>query len=92
MVEARLEQFDHLILSGLREGSFPAKPERPILLNARLRKKLGLPRWQDALARDAELFLRLVHNAPSVLLTWAREDGGKPCLPSPFMLRNRLPP
>ncbi len=87
MVEARLETFDYLILAGLREGSFPTKPERPIFMNGRLRQRLALPRWQDALARDAELFLRLLHNAPNVLLTWPKEDGGKPCLPSPFILR-----
>lgn len=87
MVEARLERFDHLILAGLREGVFPKKTQRPLLLPGRIRRRLDLPGWQDALGRDAELFLRLVQGAPRVLLTWPVEEGGQPVLPSPFVSR-----
>ena len=90
LVEARLESFDNLIIAGLRDGVFPSRPQRPLLLGGGVRDRLGLPGWRDALSRDAELFLRLLHNAPEVLLTWYTEEEGQPVLPSPFVSRLRL--
>lgn len=87
LVEARLERHDHLIIAGLNEGKFPTRRKRPLFLDSRVRAQLGLPQWKEALARDADLFLRLVHNAPQVLLTWSVEDGGQPLLPSPLVER-----
>jgi ATP-dependent helicase/nuclease subunit B len=90
LVEARLESYDHLIVAGLRDGIFPSRPQRPLLLGGGIRDRLGLPGWRDSLSRDAELFLRLLHNAPDVLLTWTTEEEGQPVLPSPFVSRLRL--
>lgn len=90
LVEARLESFDNLIIAGLRDGVFPSRPLRPLLLGGGIRDRLGLPGWRDALSRDAELFLRLLHNAPEVLLTWSTEEEGQPVLPSPFVSRLQL--
>ena len=90
LVEARLESYDHLIIAGLRDGVFPSRPPRPLLLGGSIRGRLGLPGWRDALSRDAELFLRLLHNAPEVLLTWSTEEEGQPVLPSPFVSRLQL--
>lgn len=87
LVEARLERFDHLILAGMREGVFPSRTRRPLLLPGRVRRGLGLPVWQESAGRDAELFLRLLHNAPHVLITWPVEDAGRPVLPSPLVSR-----
>jgi ATP-dependent helicase/nuclease subunit B len=41
-------------------------------------------------SRPQRLFLRLLHNAPDVLLTWTTEEEGQPVLPSPFVSRLRL--
>jgi ATP-dependent helicase/nuclease subunit B len=90
LVEARLENFDNLIVAGLRDGVFPAKPQRPLLLGGAVRDRLGLPGWRDGLSRDAELFLRVLHNAPDVVLTWSTEEEGRPVLPSPFVSRLQL--
>jgi inactivated superfamily I helicase/RecB family exonuclease len=90
LVEARLERYDNLIIAGLNEGRFPTRRQRPLFLDSRVRSGLALPLWNDALARDADLFLRLVHNAPRVLLTWSTEDGGQPLLPSAFVERLML--
>lgn len=87
LVEARLERYDHLIVAGLREGVFPMRTRRPLLLTGKTRRRLGLPVWQEEQARDAELFLRLLHAAPRVLLTWPVEDQGQPALPSPLVSR-----
>jgi len=90
LVEARLEVFDNLIMAGLRDGVFPSRPQRALLLGGGIRDRLGLPGWRDALSRDAELFLRLLHNAPEVLLTWSTEEEGQPVLPSTFVSRLQL--
>ena len=90
LVEARLESFDNLIITGLRDGVFPSRPQRPLLLGGGIRDRLGLPGWRDALSRDAELFLRLLHNAPEVLLTWSIEEEGRKALPSSFVSRLQL--
>ncbi len=89
-VEARLEKYDHLILAGMAEGKFPARRRRPLFLNAALRHKLGLPDWRRSVSRDAALFLRLLYNAPKVLVTWPTEEIGRPVLPSPFVERLAL--
>jgi len=89
-LEARLESFDNLIIAGLRDGIFPARPQRPLLLGGAVRERIGLSGWRDGLGRDAELFLRLLHNAPEVLLTWSTEEEGQPVLPSPFVSRLQL--
>ena len=90
LVEARLEVFDNLIIAGLRDGVFPSRTQPPLLLGGGIRDRLGLPGWRDALSRDAELFLRLLHNAPEVLLTWSTEEDGQPVLPSTFISRLQL--
>lgn len=90
LVEARLEQFDTLIVAGLTEGVFPARTRRPLFLNARLRENLGLPVWRETRALDSELFLRLLHNGQNVILTWSVEAAGQPMLPSSFVSRLTL--
>jgi len=90
LVEARLEIFDNLIIAGLRDGVFPSRPQRAILLGGGIRDRLELPGWRDALSRDAELFLRLLHNAPEVLLTWSTQEDGQKVLPSTFVSRLQL--
>jgi len=90
LVEARLEKSDVLILAGLRDGVFPKKSPRPLFLTGALRERLGLPGWTSALARDAELFTRLIHGAPEVMLTWSTEEDGAPTLPSSFVSRLEL--
>jgi len=87
MLEARLENYDLLVLAGLREDVFPDRSQRPLFLGDVTRHRLGLPNWRDKLALHAELFLRLLHNGREVVLTWPEERLGQPCLPSPFVFR-----
>lgn len=86
-LEARLERFDLLVVGGLADGSLPRRPARPAFLGRRAREALGLPGRRDSLDADAELFLRLLHGAPRVALTWPAEDEGVPVLPSPLLER-----
>ena len=90
LVEARLARTDLLILAGLNEGVFPAPAATPVVLPGRVRRLLGLPTWREARARDAELFLRLLHGAPAVELSWSRRRERPPALPSPLVERLRL--
>lgn len=86
-LEARLERFDLLVVGGLADGSLPRRPARPAFLGRRAREALGLPGRRDSLDADAELFLRLLHGAPRVVLTWPGEDDRGPVLPSPLVDR-----
>ncbi len=90
LIEARLEKYEHLILAGLKDSVFPAPVHRQPLLTPRVLGHLGLPGWQEHAGLDAELFLRLLHNAAQVTLTWPREEAGQPILPSPLVSRLAL--
>jgi ATP-dependent helicase/nuclease subunit B len=90
LLEARLEEYDLLILAGTGEEVFPGRLRRPLLLSEGARAALGLPRWPQELGRQADLFLRLLHAGRSLVVTWPAERLGQPCLPSPFVLRIAL--
>ncbi len=90
LVEARLARSDLLVLAGLNDGVFPAAAATQVVLPGRVRRLLGLPTWREARARDAELFLRLLHGAPDVALSWSRWREQQPALPSPLVARLQL--
>ncbi len=90
LVEARLERADLAILAGLGQETFPGKLPRPLFLDDRLRRGLELSRWRERAGRDGELFLRLLHVAPRVVITWPCERQGQPALPSPLAQRLQL--
>ena len=90
LVEARLARSDLLVLAGLNDGVFPTAASTPVVLPGRVRRKLDLPTWRESRARDAELFLRLLHGAPEVVVTWSRRRDGQPALPWPLVERLQL--
>ena len=90
LVEARLARSDLLVLAGLNDGVFPTTASTPVVLPGRVRRQLDLPTWRESRARDAELFLRLLHGAPEVVVTWSRRRDGQPALPSPLVERLQL--
>ncbi len=90
LLEARLEEYDLLILAGTGEEVFPGRLRRPLLLGEGFRMVMDLPRWPQELGRQADLFLRLLHAGRSVVVTWPAERLGQPCLPSSFVLRLAL--
>ena len=87
LVEARLESADLLVLAGLGQDRFPGRLERPLFLPDPVRRALDLPHWRARAGRDAELFLRLLHAAPRLLVTWSRQIDGREALPSPLVQR-----
>jgi ATP-dependent helicase/nuclease subunit B len=91
LLEARLETYDLLVVAGLGESVFPDEPRRRTLLLGRSwRERNGLPDWRQDLGLDAELLLRLLHNGKRVVVTWSREQDGRPALPSPLLGRLML--
>ncbi len=90
LLEARLERFDLLVIAGANEEVFPGRLRRPLFLGDAARTAAGLPTWRERLGLQGELFLRLLHAADRVVVTWARERGGQPALPSPLVERLTL--
>lgn len=87
LVEARLEVADLLVLAGMSQDVFPGRLARPLLLPDALRQRMGLQTWRALADEKSELFLRLMHAAPRVVITWPREREGRDALPSPLVQR-----
>ena len=86
LIEARLQQTDLMILSGLNEGVWPAAPSPDPWLSPRIRTELGLPGLERRVGAQAHDFA-LALGAPEVVLTRARRDARAPTLASRFWLR-----
>lgn len=85
-LEARLTHADRMILGGLNEGIWPARPEVDAWINRPMRKTLGLepPERQIGLAaHDVAQGL----GACEVILTRAARSDGQPTVPSRWWLR-----
>lgn len=87
LLEARLEEYDLLILGGMSEDIYPGRGGRPLFLGQRWRRRAGLRDWRLRLGEQADLFLRLLHNGDEVAVTWPREKDGRQVLPSPLISR-----
>ncbi len=87
LLEARLEDCDLLVLAGMAEEVFPGRSPAAALVTERERARLGLPGRGERLGRQADLFLRLLHNGRRVVATFPREREGGPCLPSGLVTR-----
>ena len=86
LLEARLQQADLMILSGLNEGNWPALPQPDPWLAPRIRANLGLPGLEFRIGLAAHDFASALGGA-RVLVTRARRDGRSPTVASRFLLR-----
>lgn len=86
LIEARLQQADLMILSGLNEGTWPALPAPDPWLAPRIRQELGLPGLERRIGLAAHDFASGL-GAPRVLITRARRDSSAPAVASRFWLR-----
>lgn len=86
LIEARLQQADLMILSGLNEGTWPALPAPDPWLAPRIRQELGLPGLERRIGLAAHDFASGL-GAPHVLITRARRDASAPSVASRFWLR-----
>lgn len=85
-LEARLQQADLLICSGLNEGTWPQIAQPDPWLAPAIRRHLKLPTLDRNIGLSAH-DLATALGAKEVLLTRARRDRGGPAVASRFLLR-----
>ncbi len=84
-IEARLLNFDLLILASLNYGNFP-QIESENWLGRKIRSDLGIDLASKKIGQNAYDFCNYLSNQ-SVILTRAQSRNGVPAIASPFMLR-----
>lgn len=84
--EARLQNFDIVIIGGLNEGVWPRTAKIDAWLNNTMRQKLGLPTAQDAIGKSAHDFAN-VFCSPKVFLTRAKKNGTTQNVASRWLLK-----
>lgn len=85
-LEARLQQVDLMILGGLNEGVWPGDVAVDPWLNRPMRQKFGLPSPERKIGLAAHDFQQAL-GASRVVMTRAQRVGGKPSVPSRWLLR-----
>ncbi|MEM7739630.1 MAG: double-strand break repair protein AddB [Pseudomonadota bacterium] len=86
VLEARLQNADLIVVSGLQEGVWPGDEIVDPFLSRGMRRALGLPSPDQDVGRVAHDFASFAC-APHVLLTRAERQGRSPAKPSRFMVR-----
>lgn len=86
LIEARLQNADVMILSGLNEGVWPGNPAPDPWLAPRIRTELGVPGLERRVGLAAH-DLAMALGAPEILLTRAARDASAPTVASRFWLR-----
>ncbi|MGE3769414.1 MAG: double-strand break repair protein AddB [Bdellovibrionales bacterium] len=86
LIEARLQQADVMILSGLNEGTWPALPPVNAWINRRMRAVLGLPDPETEITSAAHDFVSGAA-AQRVYLTRALRQNGTPTVPARWLMR-----
>ena len=85
-LEARLQNFDLVILGGLNEGVWPAETATDPWLSRPMRKQLGLEAPERGTGLAAHDFATLTAGA-NVILTRSAKTDGTPTTPSRWLLR-----
>lgn len=85
-LEARLQQFDLMILGGLNEGTWPAEPSADPWLSRPMRRAFGLPGPERQIGLAAHDVAQAL-GAERVVLTRAERVDGTPTVPSRWLLR-----
>ena len=87
-LEARLQDFDLVILGGLNEGNWPAEATTDPWLSRPMRKRIGLEAPERRLGLAAHDFATLAASR-EVLITRSLKDNGAPTVASRWLLRIR---
>ena len=86
LLEARLQRADLVVLGGLNEGVWPARPAPDPWLPPKVRVTLEMPSLEWRIGLAAHDFASAL-GAPDVLITRARRDSRSPTVASRFLLR-----
>jgi len=85
-LEARMMDCDHLILSGLNEGTWPSDAGHDPWMSRPMRKEFGLPSFERATGLAAHDFAQGLCQ-PRVTLTRSKSMSGAPTVPSRWLQR-----
>jgi ATP-dependent helicase/nuclease subunit B len=85
-IEARLLQFDLVILGGMNEGTWPASPAADPWMSRPMRASFGLPSLERSIGQAAH-DVTLLAASPEVILSRARKVEGAPAVPSRWLVR-----
>ncbi|WP_108662065.1 double-strand break repair protein AddB [Acuticoccus kandeliae] len=85
-LEARLQAFDHAILGGLNEGTWPALPDAGPWMSRGMMSAFGIDLPERRIGLSAHDFVMAAHQK-RVTLTRARKAGDGPSVPSRWWLR-----
>jgi ATP-dependent helicase/nuclease subunit B len=88
LLEARLVPLDLAILGGLNDGQWPQLADTGPWLNRSMRETLSLSQPERNIGITAHDFVQGFGRA-RVMVTWSQRIGGKPSLPSRWILRLR---
>lgn len=88
LLEARLVPLDLAILGGLNDGKWPQLADTGPWLNRSMRETLSLSQPERNIGITAHDFVQGFGRG-KVMMTWSQRIGGKPALPSRWVLRLR---
>lgn len=86
LLEARLQQFDVMVLGGLNEGTWPPAPPADPWMSRPMRQSFGLPAPERQVGQAAHDFAQAA-GAPLVVLARSERVEGTPTVPSRWLLR-----
>lgn len=89
LAESRLCSFDAVVIAGCTANHLPGALPAPPFFNDGVRQRLGLPPLADRYAQLLHDFRRLLESAPTVLVSYRREDAREALHPSPWVERLR---
>ena len=85
-LEARLQSFDHAVLGGLNEGTWPAAPDAGPWMSRGMMGAFGIDLPERRIGLSAHDFFTAAHQ-PRVTLTRARKAAGEPTVASRWWQR-----
>jgi ATP-dependent helicase/nuclease subunit B len=86
VLEARLQNFDCVLLAGLSESVWPGAADSGPWLNRPMRDELHIKQPEASIGQMAHDLVQTM-GARHLVLSWSREDAGKPLTPSRWVLR-----
>ncbi len=87
LLEARLTNYDVVILGGLNEGVWPAETETDPWLNRPMRAGMGLSSPERRMGLSAHDFVQAAASQGMVYLSFCEKLDGAPAVPSRWILR-----
>lgn len=86
-MEARLQQFDRVVLGGLNEGGWPQTMSIDPWMSRPMRTAFGLPLVERQIGLSAHDFFLQAVSAKELFLTRSEKEGGTPTVASRWLLR-----